>query len=108
MSAWTPITGEIRRAVVVTNSIGSRDSFGHMSHLWTTHFVQVDADGTFICFDHNQKIWGLTHYIEITPPRCGSCGVQIETDPAAYNAKRDKWYCERCREEIDARETADG
>lgn len=67
VSNWRPITGEIRRKVLVTNNLNARDAHGQMSHVWVASLVQIDDSGKeFITFtDHWQKIWGLSHYAEI-------------------------------------------
>lgn len=67
---WKPITGEIKRPVIVTNNINARNAHGHMSHFWATSFVQYDEEtNEYICFQAGwQKIWGLTHYADIAAP----------------------------------------
>jgi hypothetical protein len=68
MSAWKPISGEMKRKVLVTNNLEGRDAFGQMSHVWRVIMVHEHEgpEGPFMAFDDaDRRIWGLTHYAEI-------------------------------------------
>lgn len=71
MSNWKPITEEIKRKVLVTNNLESRDAFGQMSHVWIALSVHEDSKrpGKFCAFEHYTRVWDLTHYAEIPDHR---------------------------------------
>jgi hypothetical protein len=71
MSAWKPVTEVIRRKVLVTNNLSSRDANGQMSHVWRVISVHKHEgpEGPFMAFDDaNRRIWGVSHYAEIPMP----------------------------------------
>lgn len=66
---WKPITGEIKRLVLVSNLPGEMNAFGDMSHVWLTTFVhesqsRIDENnyGRFYTLDGGMF---LTHYCEV-------------------------------------------
>lgn len=72
-AGWQPITGEMKRRVLVTNNVSAVDAHGVTSHVWVAEMIHDDREGEtngFMCFDGNgfRKVWGLTHYAEIPAP----------------------------------------
>lgn len=52
--------------VLVTNNIGAKDAFGHMSHVWAVYMIHKESDGIFTAFDEaDRQIMGITHWFRI-------------------------------------------
>lgn len=68
-TTWRPITGGMRRKVLVTNNIDARTASGEMSHVWIAEMVHEEG-GRFTAFNNKNwdKIENLTHYAELPMP----------------------------------------
>lgn len=70
---WKEIEGELPWGnYLVTNNLIARGNSGHMSHVWHVNMVHHSKEkkyGTYTAFhgDNDIRVYGLTHYIDLSP-----------------------------------------
>lgn len=71
IKAWLPIRKRDMRkqagAVLVTNNLDARDSFGKMSRLWLTSLIQWAPLDGYCAYSEDRLIRNLTHWRPAIP-----------------------------------------